>query len=74
MKVRDILPDYPLKYIQVRTNDPHGEDMLFGYCHWTGVTLVSGDGDNYYLDDEVVKFEFDEDNRELIYWIVCEWI
>lgn len=73
MKVRDILPDYPLKNIEVRTNDPFGEDMLFGFCHWTGVTLVSGDGDSYYLDEEITKYEFDEENRQLTYWIYSEW-
>ena len=73
MKVKDILPSYPLEWIEVRTNDPFGDDMLFGYCHWTGTNLVSADGDNYYLDEEVVKYEFDEENRKLIYWIVSEW-
>ena len=73
MKVRDILPSYPLKYIEVRTNDPYGEDMLFGYCHWTGVQLVSGDGDNYYLDEEISKYEFNEETGELTYWIISKW-
>ena len=73
MKVRDILPDYPLKNIEVRTNDPFGEDMLFGFCHWTGVTLVSGDWDSYYLYEEITKYEFDEENRQLTYWIYSEW-
>lgn len=73
MKVKDILPSYPLKYIAVRINDPYGEDMLFGYCHWTGVNLISADGDSYCLDDEIVKYEFDEENRKLTYWIVSEW-
>ena len=73
MKVKDILPSYPLEMIEVRTNDPFGDDMLFGYCYWTGESLVSADGDNYYLDEEVVKYEFDKENRKLIYWIVSEW-
>lgn len=74
MKLRDILPSYPLQNIQVRTNDPFGDDMLFGYCHWTGSELVSGDGDSYYLDEEVVKYEFDEENGRLTYWIHSEWM
>lgn len=73
MKVKDILPSYPLEWIEVRTNDPFGDDMLFGYCHWTGTNLVSADGDNYYLNEEIVKYEFDEENRKLIYWVVSEW-
>ena len=73
MRVRDILPDYPVNNIMVRTNDPFGEDMLFGYCHWTGTELVSADGDNYFIDEEVTKFELNEEKRELIYWIKSEW-
>lgn len=73
MKVKDILPDCPIKDIQVRTNDPWGGDMLFGYCHWTGESLVSGDGDSYYLEEEIYKYEYDEENNYLTYWIISEW-
>lgn len=73
MTVKDILPNYPLNDIEVRTNDPFGDDMLFGYCHWTGTELISGDGDNYYLDEEISKYELDEENHKLTYWIISEW-
>ena len=73
MKVKDILPDYSLKYIEVRTYNPVGEDMLFGWCHWTGTTLVSDDGDSYYLNEEISKYEFDEENRKLTCWVVSAW-
>ena len=74
MIVKDILPNYPIQNIEVRTNSPFGGDMLFGYCHWTGEILESGDGDNYYLDDEISKYEFDKENNELTYWIISEWV
>lgn len=73
MKVKDILPNHSIQNIEVRTNDPFGGDMLFGYCHWTGKNLISGDGDNYYLDDEISKYEFDKEKNELTYWIISEW-
>lgn len=73
MRLRDILPDYPIEDISVRTNDPWGGDMLFGYCHWTGTELISGDGDNYYLDDEISKYMFDLEKKRLVYWIESEW-
>ena len=73
MKLKDILPNYPLENIEVRTNNPFGEDMLFGFCSWTGTDLISEDGDSYYLDEEIVKYEFDKKNKELIYWIKSEW-
>lgn len=73
MKLRDILPDYPLNDIQVRINSPLGGDMFFGYCHWTGTELISGDGDSYDLDDEISKYEFSEDGSELTYWLIADW-
>lgn len=73
MRLRDILPDYPIEDISVRTNDPWGGDMLFGYCHWTGTELISGDGDNYYLDDEISKYMFDLEKKRLVYWVESEW-
>jgi hypothetical protein len=76
MKVKDILPSYPVRTIEVRTNTPDDvldEDMLFGFCHWTGTELVSEDGDDYYLDEEIYKWEYDEFYNALTYWIVSEW-
>lgn len=71
MKLKDILPSYHINNIEVRTNDPDGDDMLFGFCHWTGTELISGDGDNYYLNEEISKYEFD--GVHLTYWIISEW-
>lgn len=72
-KLKDILPNYPINNIEVRTNDPFGDDMLFGYCHWTGTELISGDGDYYSLDEIITKYEFNEEKHKLTYWILSEW-
>ena len=74
MKLKDILPNYPLENIEVRTNSPLEEDMLFGFCHWTGSELVSADGDSYYVDEEITKYEFYEGGQKLTYWIISEWV
>lgn len=74
LRLKDILPDYPLENIMVRTNDPFGGDTLFGYCHWTGTELISGDGDDYYIDEEISRYEFDEQNLKLTYWIISTWV
>ena len=71
MKLKDILPDHYIN-IQVRTYDPWGDDMLFGYCHWTGAELVSDDGDIYLIEDDILKYEFDE--YGLTYWFESKWI
>jgi hypothetical protein len=72
MKLKDILPEQPVERIMVRTYGPDGEDMLFGYCMWTGSELISGDGDSYSIEEEIVKYAFDE--YGLIYWFESEWI
>ena len=72
MKLKDILPEQPVKRIMVRTYGPDGEDMLFGYCMWTGRNLISLDGDSYSIEEEIVKYVFDE--YGLIYWFESEWI
>ena len=71
MKLKDILPNHYIN-IQSRTYDPDGADMLFGYCHWTGTELVSDDGDSYSVEEEVIKYEFNE--YGLAYWFESEWI
>ena len=45
--------------------------MLFGFCHWIGGELISGDGDNYYLGDVIRHHEWDGD--DLVVWIEVEW-
>ena len=59
--------------MQVRINAPDGGDMFFGYCHWDGKELVSGDGDDYSLTELISQYEFNEDKTELTYWIIGEW-
>lgn len=71
-RVKDILSKKPIETITVRTSIPDDIDMLFGYCAWDGTNLISLDGDTYDLDDEIYKYEFDE-NGDLTYWLVCEW-
>lgn len=87
MKLREILDTvqkiYPFDEIGVnyRTFDPDGEDMCFGYCSAKrdGDTYIITpfDGDDYSLDDEMVKYEIftDEcDDTEICVWFEGEWI
>ena len=73
MLLKDLLPNRPIK-IMVRTYDPDGNDMLFGYCHWTGTELISDDGDSYSIYDEVDKYELNAYGYDLIYWFEANWI
>ena len=58
----------------VRTNDPFGGDTLFGYCEWNGSELISLDGDDYSLDEPVMKYQFHPGEiNELVYWIHSDW-
>lgn len=71
MKLKDILPDHHIN-IMARTTDPWGDDLLFGYCHWTGMELVSDDGDSYSIEEAIVKYEFND--YGLTYWFESKWI
>ena len=74
MKLIDILSGRPLDRIEVRTNSSFDDDqngVLFGFCAWDGSNLISLDGDNYYLDEEVTKFEWAGGNLRI--WIHSEW-
>lgn len=73
--VREILPDYPVNSIMVRTNHPFYDDengLLVGYCSWDGESLIPLDGDIYRLDEIVYKYEWEEDGS-LTYWILSNW-
>lgn len=77
MRLRDILTKgKPVETIMARTNDPFGEcedGILFGYCQWDGEKLISLDGDYYSLEEEIVRFEYENENY-LVYWIHSEWL
>lgn len=83
MKLREILGDTPVPVIMERTFYPERMNpeldeeeirngMLFGYCAWDGKNLRPLDGDNYSLDREVERFEWDQDGN-LTYWTRYEW-
>ena len=59
-------------YIEYRCNSPFGSDMLFGFAEWDGQELKSSDGDSYYLNEEIEKYEW-EDDHHLTIWIFVEW-
>ena len=69
IEVRTNLPDQLLQY----ANEEEIErGMLFGYCSWNGSELVSLDGDNYYLHEEVEKYVWESDTS-LVYWFKSIW-
>lgn len=62
-----------VKQIMVRSNSPYpGEDLLFGYCSLEDGKLVSLDGDNYYWDDIIYNYEWENDDS-LIVWKKVNW-
>lgn len=74
--VADILTGTPpIDLIMVRTNDHNGGDMLFGYCQWDGKRLIPLDGDDYRMDECVMKYEYPSCGPvNLIYWVHSDWI
>lgn len=73
--LRDLLTKNKPVDIMYRCNSPLEDmepDMLYGYCRWDGQKLESGDGDSYYLNDVIEKYEYDTDGM-LIVWISVVW-
>ena len=71
MKLKDLLKDYPIN-IMYRTHYKE-KDMLAGYCFWTGTELVSLDGDDYSVDDEISGYEWNGAD-DLTIWYESNWI
>lgn len=73
MKLIDLLNGGDVPLIMYRTNSPFEdeEDMLYGYCKYENGELISLDGDNYYLNDEIFDWEY---NGEILtVWIDVVW-
>lgn len=61
MTVRELLDKKNYRYVEWRVTTPDyitdQEDMLFGYCEIVDGNLISGDGDSYDEDTEVLRYE-----------------
>ena len=60
--------------IMVRCNSPaeNEDDMLFGYCSLQDGKLVSLDDDNYYMNETIQEYHWEDDNN-LTVWIEVDW-
>ena len=72
LKLKDILPNRKV-YIEYRTHDPLGDDVLAGFCTWHKDELVSDDGDDYSVDDVISSYEWDGPDN-LIVWYDSKWV
>ena len=72
MQLKYLLEYKPID-IEYRTYDMFGDDILAGYCKWTGTELVALDGDNYSVEDEVYKYRRNTP-RDLTVWYESKWI
>lgn len=80
MTVRDLLDKKDYAYVEWRVTAPENivdeEDILFGYCEVVNGNLISGDGDSYDEDTEVLRYEeWLTQDKELCLTIVeeVEW-
>ena len=72
--LKDLLPVGHNVQVEYRCNAPKHydeEDMLVGFAIWNGETLESGDGDNYYLNDIIERYQCD--GKHLTVWIEVKW-
>lgn len=45
------------------------DDIWTGVCEYKNGELISCDGDNYYLDDEVIDYKMRNDGKTIDVWI-----
>ena len=69
----------PITYRTIIASD--GTDVLAGFCRYENGELISEDGDNYSLEDEIIKYEMKLDNNingtmqmHLTVWYESEWL
>ena len=81
MTVRELLDKKDYQYVEWRVSTPDciedEEDLFFGYCEVVNGKLVSGDGDSYDEDTEVLRYEeWLSEDEELCLTIVeeVEWV
>ncbi len=61
-------------HVEYRSVSPEGIDCFTGAADYRDGELVSLDGDDYGLDDEIVKYELSEDRGTLLVWEELEWL
>lgn len=67
LRLEDIIRGYDFNYISYRKYLPDGTDIFIGCCKYINGELISLDGDNYSLKDNILKYEIDED--DLTVWV-----
>ena len=61
-------------HIEYRATSPEGIDCFTGSADYCGGEMKSLDGDDYELEDEIVKYEISEDRKTLKVWEELEWL
>ena len=78
MLLRDIIEKEDLTdqdlYIEYRSISPEGIDCFTGSADYSSGEMKSLDGDDYELEDEIVRYELSEDRKTLKVWEELEWL
>ena len=78
MLLRDVIEKEGLSEktlrVEYRSVSPEGLDLFTGEAEYCRGELRSLDGDDYELDDEIVKYELSDDGTELKVWEELEWL
>ena len=61
-------------HIEYRSTSPEGIDCFTGSADYVSGEMKSLDGDDYELEDEIVKYELSEDGKILKVWEELEWL
>lgn len=67
MTLKEVLPERQV-YIECRTHDVYGDDVLSGFCKWTGENLVAVGKTSYSIEDTISSYEWDGPNNLIIWY------
>lgn len=65
--------NYPKRLLHLLDAHEILDGLYVGYCSWDGKNLVSKDGDEYFLNDVIYKYERNLLTDDLVVWQETEW-
>lgn len=57
-----------IAYRNIVSIDSDDVDLFTGACRWNDNKLISLDGDDYSLDEEISKYDYNEELNQLTIW------
>ena len=60
-----------IEYRHIKSIDSDDVDVLYGFAAYRNKMLMSVDGNNYHLNDQIIKYELYTNNFKLVNPVFC---